>query len=107
MNFEWDPGKDEANHAKHGVTFEEAREVFDHPRLVSRDTRQDYGETRFISIGRLFGNPPVVLVVAHTARGSRTRLISARKASRSERKAYYERFQEEAGRDRPNSRLSD
>ena len=44
MSFEWDPDKDEANRAKHGVGFGEAQEIFDQPRLVRQDTRQDYGE---------------------------------------------------------------
>ena len=107
MNFEWDPGKDEANRAKHGVAFGEAQEIFGNPRIVRQDTRLDYGETRHISVGRMAGEPPVVLVVAHTLRGSRIRRASARKASRSERKAYHDRFQEETGEDHSNSRLPD
>ena len=107
MDFEWDRDKDEANRAKHGVGFSEAREIFDLPRIVRQDTRQAYGEDRFISVGSMAGDPPVVLVVVHTSRGSRTRLISARKASATERKAYHDHIQEEKRGDRPDPGLSD
>ena len=58
------------------------------------DERQDYGEEQSISIGRL--SELVVVVVVHTYREERIRLISARKASRKERQAYYERLEKTA-----------
>ena len=50
----------------------------------------DYGEDRYISVGRV--EPTALIVVAHTDREGRTRLISARPASRRERQAYHERI---------------
>ena len=86
MDFDWDTAKSEANLEKHGISFDEARHIFDGPILTWVDDRQDYGEKRYISIGAL--SPTAVLVVVHTERSGKTRLISARKANRQERKRY-------------------
>jgi len=90
--FEWDEAKNRANRAKHGISFEEASAVFEGPVLTASDDREGYGEERSISYGRLGGL--VVVVVAHTDRGERIRLISARKANRKETRAYYEHLKE-------------
>ena len=92
--FEWDEEKDRANRAKHGIGFEEAISIFTSPILTAPDTRQDYGEERWISYGSL--GPRVVLVVVHTRRRGRIRLISARKANVKERQAYYESLERSA-----------
>ena len=86
--FEWDTDKDRANRAKHGISFEEVLSIFDGPILTRIDDRRDYGEIRRITTGIL--SLGIVLVVAHTDRGGKTRLISARKASRQERQAFYD-----------------
>jgi hypothetical protein len=86
--FEWDRKKDEANRKKHGIGFAEAKEIFDEPVLTRRDDRRDYGESRLISIGVL--SDVAVIVVAHTGRSGRIRIISARKANRIERKVYHD-----------------
>jgi uncharacterized DUF497 family protein len=86
MPFDWDPSKNDANLNKHGISFDEARNIFDGPILTRVDDRQDYGENRSISLGAL--SRDVVLVVIHTERGDTIRLISARKANRRERKVY-------------------
>lgn len=91
MDFEWDEAKDRANVAKHGVEFQTAKRIFEGPVLTRPDTRRDYGEARHISVGHV---GPAVLVVAYTRRGASLRLISARPASRKERKAYHEHAQE-------------
>ena len=83
MEFEWDSAKNEANLKKHGIGFDEARHIFDGPTLTRVDDRQEYGENRDISLGAL--SPDAVLVVVHTERGGKIRLISARKANRRER----------------------
>ena len=88
MLFEWDEAKNQANIRKHGASFETARRTFDGPVLTWVDERMDYGEVRHVSIGKV-GN--AVVVVAHTDRDGRMRLISARPASRKERQAYHER----------------
>lgn len=87
MDFEWDPTKDERNFAKHGIRFDEARLIFDGPVLTSADSRTDYGEKRQISIGEIDGI--ITVVVVHTARSGRVRLISARLANRKERRLYH------------------
>ncbi len=88
MGFEWDPTKNVANQQKHGIRFDEAKDIFDGPILTRADDGQDYGESRNISLGAL--SPDAVLVVVHTERGNTVRLISARKANRRERKLYYD-----------------
>jgi uncharacterized DUF497 family protein len=89
MDFEWDEEKNARNKAKHGVGFEEAQDLFSRPRITAQDTRKEYGEPRYTSIGEIGDDPAVVLVVLHTPRQDKTRLISARRANRKERKAYH------------------
>ncbi len=89
MEFEWDEGKNETNIGKHGIGFATAKRIFEGPVATSRDHRRDYGEDRHISIGSV--EPGALIVVVHTERHGRIRLISARPASRKERKAYHER----------------
>lgn len=88
MQFAWDENKNDENIAKHGFDFEDAWEVFEAPMLVALDTRQDYGEGRWIGIG--FFEQRVVVVV-YTYRGSDTiRVISMRKALQHERLQFEE-----------------
>ena len=86
--FEWDEAKNQANIAKHGVSFQRAKLIFDRPVLTWIDSRKAYGEIREISIGRV--GDLLILTVVHTTRGERTRIISARPAKRQERKRYEE-----------------
>lgn len=86
MEFEWDEEKDRSNREKHGIAFEEAALIFEGVTLSKTDDRKDYGETRTITMGQLAEE--VVVVVVHTDRNGRTRLISARLANRLERKQY-------------------
>ena len=88
MEFDWDSAKNESNLKKHGISFDEAKHIFDGPTLTRVDDRQDYGENRDISLGAL--SPDAVLVVVHTERGGKIRLIPARKANRREGKVYYD-----------------
>ena len=84
--FEWDAEKAEANLLRHGVPFEAAVDVFlDENRVEEPDTRQLYGEERYNTIGVVTG---VCLSVTFTMRGSSGRIISARRASRKERRRY-------------------
>ena len=84
--FEWDTQKATANLAKHGVSFYTARSVFDDPFAVDIEDRSaDYGEIRRRIIG--LGNG-LVLTVIYTERDETIRIISARKATRAERKEY-------------------
>ena len=87
--FEWDSAKAEANIRKHGVSFGEAATVFADP--LSRDILDRVGaadEERFICIGRSYLGRFVV--VRYAERGDRIRIISARVASRREKRAYEE-----------------
>ena len=87
MKFEWDENKNQRNKIKHHLPFEEAVEIFDHPRLDTIDKRKFYGEKRIISTGRI--GDIIIVVVVHTTRGDRIRIISARTANRNERRRYY------------------
>ncbi len=89
MEFEWDEVKNQSNIRKHGIGFDTARRVFDGRVATSADRRRDYGEDRSISIGQVKSG--AVIVVVHTERHGRTRLISARPASPKERRMYHER----------------
>jgi len=97
MEFEWDDAKDQTNIRKHGISFSEAKHIFDGPVLTRVDDRSDYGELRTISLGLL--SPDAPLLVVHTARGEKTRLISARKANRQEREIYYDYLERALGKD--------
>ena len=88
MQFEWDEAKAFQNLARHGVDFVDASAVFEDPlRLELQDERYEYGEMRVRAIGIVQG---VLLVVVFTYREDTIRIISARKAERHERRAYYE-----------------
>ena len=100
MYFEWDEKKNQANQKKHGISFDAAKEIFELPVMSTIDDRRDYGEERKASLGLL--PPDTVIFVAHTERKGKTRLISARMASRVEREIYYGYIKEEAERDRKN-----
>ena len=89
LEFEWDDAKARKNATKHGVTFEEAQSVFgDQLSSTFPDPDHSFEEDRLITIGTSERNR--VLVVSHTDREGRTRIISARKATRRERSAYEE-----------------
>ena len=86
--FEWHEKKNQENFRGHKIHFEEAKAIFDRPVWTRIDDRNDYGELREVSVGDI-GNLVLVTVV-HTDRNGRTRIISARKATRRERKGYYD-----------------
>jgi uncharacterized DUF497 family protein len=86
--FEWDDRKAAENSAKHGVSFEAARDVFNDVFAVDRpDDRARYGEERFTIIGMVDGR---LLLVAYTMRGDTIRIISARGAEPREQRQYYQ-----------------
>ncbi|MCQ0987100.1 BrnT family toxin [Jiella marina] len=86
MEFEWDDEKSRQNVAKHGVSFEQAAQIFDGFTVNWIDERFTYGELREVSLGMI--NGAAVLVVVHTDRNGNCRIISARPALRHERKRY-------------------
>jgi uncharacterized protein len=89
MEFEWDPDKAIRNLAKHGVSFQEAATVFGDPLAMTYlDPDHSEDEDRFLTFGHSSNGR--LLVVSHTDREDRTRIISARRMTRKERKAYEE-----------------
>ncbi|MBI3303770.1 MAG: BrnT family toxin [Deltaproteobacteria bacterium] len=89
MEFEWDPKKEAKNIRKHKVSFSEAATVFGDPLSTTvPDPDHSQEEDRSITIG--MSQRPRPLMVAHTERGERIRIISARELTPDEREAYEE-----------------
>ena len=87
MQFEWDPDKDRRNQAKHGVSFEEANTIFGDPLAWTvRDPDHSTGERRYLTTG--YSKNQRLIIVAHTERGDRIRIISARDVTAAERRIY-------------------
>lgn len=89
LAFEWDAKKAETNHATHGMDFEEAMTVFRDPLArIFEDEKNSEDEPREIIVGHSVKQR--LILVCFTVRGTRIRIISARKATRLERKDYEE-----------------
>ncbi len=89
MQFEWNPGKAVINLEKHNISFQEASTVFDDSLSITfPDPDHSVGESRYVIIG--MSRLGQLLVVSHTDRENRTRIISARRASRQEKRFYEE-----------------
>ena len=94
LRFTWDESKNRRNRRKHGIGFEEAARVFDDPLHLSRQDRIEDGEMRWQTIGMVGG--ATLVLVAHTLRETDedgrpveiVRMISARAATRRERRRY-------------------
>ena len=87
LEFEWDPNKATTNLTDHGVSFDEAVTAFEDPlSLTIEDAYHSEHEERYILLGRSRNNR--LLVIVHAERGDRIRLISARPATRHERRNY-------------------
>jgi hypothetical protein len=83
VHFEWNEQKNAANIRKHGFDFEDAWEIFEAPMLIALDTREDYGEERWIGIGLL--RERIVVLVFSERKDNTIRIISLRKALKHER----------------------
>jgi uncharacterized protein len=89
VHFEWDTKKAATNLSKHGVSFDEASTVFaDSLSATTNDPDHSREESRLLTFG--MSNAGRILVVSHTDRGATIRIISARLATRHERKMYEE-----------------
>ncbi len=88
--YEWDDKKNKTNIEKHGVNFETAVRIFDGKIVTTIDDRHDYNEVREISIGVV--DTILFLIVVHTDRNGKTRIISARRANKEERQRYEEKI---------------
>lgn len=89
LSFEWDSEKAQRNYLKHGVSFEEAAEVFFDILAQVADASQNE-EARLVLVGYTFRSR--LLLVVHMERGERIRLISARAASRAEQNLHEEQY---------------
>jgi uncharacterized DUF497 family protein len=86
LEFEWDEQKAAANYVKHGVRFAAASAIFRDPFAVDQEDRTvQYDEIRRIIIGMADG---MILTIVYTERGDAIRIISARRATKSERHTY-------------------
>ena len=88
MDFEWDPAKARTNLTKHGISFSDVETAFYDQYAISMPDPGASAEERFILVG--MDALGTIVVVGYTYRGSSIRIISARKATRSERKSYEE-----------------
>ncbi len=89
IEFEWDVGKSKSNKKKHGISFEEAQSVFNDDFAVQfYDDKNLTEEDRFLMLG--YSNKSKLLMICHCERnsGETIRIISARKATKNERKHY-------------------
>jgi hypothetical protein len=90
MQCEWDDAKAAENLRKHGVSFEEAETVFADPLSKTLpDPTHSAGEERFLELG--YSQQGRLLVVSYTEWANKTRIISARKVTRTERRLYERR----------------
>ena len=90
MYAEWDPAKARSNLAKHGISFADAANVLNHALAISIPDLGPGGEERLVVVGvDLLGR---ILVVSYTYRRNNVRIISARRATQSERKEYEKRI---------------
>jgi len=89
MKYEWDEAKNRKNMAKHGLSFEDAEQVFSGPCVTFEDDRFAYGEERLVTLGLLAGR---LVVIAHAPRDVGTRIISMRKGNRREQEIYQKRL---------------
>jgi len=87
MTYVWDRGKNLANLENHGIAFEDAARIFEGPTLERTDDRFDYGEIRVYTIGLV--NGPEITVIYTDVSETERRIISAWRAERHERKAYW------------------
>jgi len=87
--FEWDEIKNQINIRKHGIDFQDAIDVFNHPLLTALDQREDYGEDRWFAMGWIANIVGIVVYVERVE--DVVRIISARKATRHEVRHFKQR----------------
>jgi uncharacterized DUF497 family protein len=96
MRLQWDENKNRENLQKHGFAFSDAWQLFSNSLLVGPDTRKNYGEDRWIGIGRMTNG--IVAVLVFTKGDQETiRVISRRKASKKERRNYEAHIEKRLG----------
>ncbi|MFN8847265.1 MAG: BrnT family toxin [Bdellovibrionales bacterium] len=91
MKFEWDEDKNKKNRKKHGIWFEEAQQIFDDANAIEFfDSNHSNNEDRFIMLGMSATSRILVVIFCERSIGNVIRIISARKATKKERKRYEE-----------------
>jgi uncharacterized DUF497 family protein len=91
IRFEWDARNDDQNRIKHRIGFAEASTVFGDPLSITiPNSEHGAAEERFVIVGASFRGRLLVVVVVHTVREERIRLISARAATKAEKRAHEE-----------------
>ena len=88
MSYTWDPVKNRRNIARHGIAFEDAVKIFEGPTLERVDDRFEYGEVRVYAIGIV--NEIEITVIYTDVSQTERRIISAWRAERHERTAYWQ-----------------
>lgn len=86
MKFNWDPNKSESNKIKHGIDFNQAKEVFRDEKAIVDEGKTVKGEKRWITIGKIM--KLFIVTVVFTIRDTTIRVISARQAQKKEIKEY-------------------
>jgi len=87
--FTWDEPKRQENLTKHGIDFADAEDIFAGHTVTAEDTREAYGEPRFLTLGLLHGE---VVSVTHTPREDDDHIISIRKATKHEARFYFSKI---------------
>jgi uncharacterized DUF497 family protein len=87
LEFEWDQAKAKSNMEKHGVSFLTAAAIFQNERLERVDDREDYGEVRWIALGRV--DIEVYRVIYTWRTENPVRIVSAQRANNDEEEIYY------------------
>jgi len=90
VSYTWDPVKNRRNIARHGIAFEDAVKIFEGPTLERVDDRFEYGEVRVYAIGIV--NEIEITVIYTDVSQTERRIISARRAERHEREAFWRIF---------------
>ena len=91
MRFEWDEAKRRLNIKRHGIDFVDVEKILAGETITLLDDRFDYGETRFLTFGLLWGE---VVAIVHTEKDEVIRVISVRRASKSEEKTYFKEIRD-------------
>lgn len=86
MEIEFDPNKERLNRKRHHLSLKQAAAIFDFYRIDDVDDREDYRETRYVTLGRI--SPSEIVVCVWTPRGEKARIISLRRAEPDEREIY-------------------
>lgn len=86
MKFTWDSDKSASNEKKHGIDFDQAKEVFSDPNAIVDKAKTVHGEERWIAIGKTL--KLFIVAVVFTIRNTTIRIISARQARKNEMKEY-------------------